>query len=158
MAKKRSRNNRPRNTKNYNLLDENDDISILRKLIQEEPEVSPVIIYEILKDYIRLTSDGKIMFKSAAKSLMSRDKVLLVLIAKKALNLLKMAEEEGMTPTEIATILDAKGGSVRAILSQLKKKGFVYSPRRGVWKVNWSKIDEIREELGVGSRGNTHTE
>ncbi len=120
---------------------------LLRKLVKQEEKISEELLYDLLKDYVQITDRGEILLTGAAGKLETKRKILIVLIAKKALKILGMTQDEKMSPKEIEQILGVKGGTVRSTLAALKEDGYVYSPKRGIWAVNWARIGEIKERL-----------
>ncbi len=119
----------------------------LEDLIIKEESIAKEILYDVLKDHVRFTDRGSIMFVGSSKKLPHKEKILLVLLARKALYILGKADTEEMSPKEISETIGIHGGIVRSVLSALKKEGLVSSPKRGSWRINWSKFDEIKELL-----------
>lgn len=118
--------------------------SRLEELIVKEEAVSEEILYEILKDYIRFTKNGEIILQGPSSDLSIKDRVLLILLAAKALKILGIRNEEVLRPKEIAGMLGIQDGTVRGLLLALKKDGLAHSPGRGLWTINWSKLEEIK--------------
>jgi len=119
----------------------------LEDLVLKEKDVSKEVLYDILKEYVRFTEKGDIILLDPSSKLSIKDKVLLVLLAAKALEILEIRNEEFLRPKEIAKILGEQDGTVRSLLSALEKEGLAHSPERGLWTVNWSKLEEIKKRF-----------
>ena len=119
----------------------------LEDLIIKEKDISKKVLYDVLKDYVKFTEKGDIILQEPCNTLNIKDKVLLILLAAKAMTILGLRNEETMRPKEIAEILGAEDGTIRGLLSVLAKEGFTRSVERGLWTVNWSKLEEISKRF-----------
>jgi hypothetical protein len=119
----------------------------LEDLIIKEKDISKKVLHDVLKDYVRFTEKGNLMLQESCNTLSIKDRVLLVLLAAKAMAILGLRNEETMRPKEIAKILGAKDGTIRGLLSDLAREGFTLSVEQGLWTINWSKLEEISKRF-----------
>lgn len=95
-------------------------------LLIDEEEVSETLLTETLIDYIRIGDEsGSIVPQDAYEDLTNREKVVVVLLAQHALEGLDMADEQWLTPSEIAERSGIKKGSVYPAVRELDEAGIV---------------------------------
>ena len=122
--------------------------SPLKNLIVDEEKISEEVLYETLKDFVKLTKEGRVILTDKGLDLPVWKKVMLVLLAKAALYRLGMAKDYTLSPKEISDILGENSNTIRPILTtKLSQMGLITSPKRGRWTINWTRLNEIKEVL-----------
>lgn len=124
----------------------------LRSLVGEE-ELNREKLLQILDPYLRFDEDGNIVYRPTFEELSSKDRILLYLLARKALYDLGMAHGEGSSPSSIAEEININGNTVRSALSRLKSRGLVKSGKAALlsdstsYQVPNSVLEEVKGRL-----------
>lgn len=90
------------------------------------------VLKDLLINYIQLTKEGGILPTSDFQNLNRHQKVLIVLLARKALRI-KIGSEEKLTPKEIVEITGMPVGTVAPTVTDLKSDGYVRSEEGAYW-------------------------
>lgn len=109
----------------------------LQELVGED-ELDRELLLSILNPYLRFDDKGHIVYKPIFGSLPSKDKILVFLLARKALSDLGLETEEAVSPSTIADEISANGNTVRSSLSRLKSQGLVKKGSKSTVLVNSS--------------------
>ena len=119
----------------------------LDKIFTTESEINPKILAEILGLFVRINSeDQSIFFTSEGTSLPTRNKLLLFLIAKKALKYREKIKVEEISPNEIINEIGIKAGTVHPALKSLRDEGLVLS-KGGKYFVPNYLLDKVKKKL-----------
>lgn len=113
--------------------------------VNEEQRVSHELLRELLANFVQLTKEGKIEFLPDFSKLKNEQKMIVVLLAKKALNL-KLGIEEAASPKEIQGITGLGVGTVNPTLTSLSAKRLV-SNANGEYKVPNYILTRLKEEV-----------
>lgn len=92
--------------------------------VNENETLSNETIKEILIEHVQLTPEGKMFLLPAFNKLTNEKKMLVLLLAKKALKIKKNLEE-GLTPKELQEVSGLGTGTVSPTLTTLFEKRFV---------------------------------
>ena len=117
--------------------------SPLSKLLTKKEEVDEYLLYELLKDFIRIEEDsGELIFTKEYGKLSEKGKVLVVLLAQKARVRLRKAPKrfpkEELRPKEIEELSGVKSSTVRVSLMKLKGEGFIKPTEDGYFVPNYA--------------------
>ncbi|MEW6276077.1 MAG: hypothetical protein AB1556_13340 [Bacillota bacterium] len=121
----------------------------LEDLLFDPNQVDKEVLAEILLPYIGIEKDsGKITFKDEWGKLSNKHKVLVYLLARKALVVMQIVkqEEEAQGPAEIEARTGIKGGSLRPSLMGLRREGLVDQCSEGYF-VPAFKLQAIHSQL-----------
>lgn len=101
----------------------------LDDIFTSEQEVDPKLLADILRPFVKINPEMKlVIFKPEdGTTLPIPHKVLLFLIARKALKFKNKIEAEETSPAEIIEETGWKNGSVHPALKTLREKGFLIS-------------------------------
>lgn len=99
----------------------------LGDIFTDEQEVDPKLLADILRPFVKINPEKKIVIftTEVGTALPISDKVLLFLVARKALKFKGKIEAEETSPAEIIKETSLKEGSVHPTLKTLKEKGFL---------------------------------
>lgn len=98
----------------------------LSDLVVDESELNKELLFEVLSDFIRIGKrDNSLIPQKAYHDLKSGKKIIVVLLALKAMKTLNMREDEKEGPTEISKLSGVKKGTVLPRVRQLEKKGLL---------------------------------
>jgi hypothetical protein len=105
--------------------------------VEKEATVSNRLLRDLLMPYVQLSADGEIIATPDFNNLNSEKKMLVILLAKKVLNL-KLRLEEKTSPKEIQTITALPVGTVNPSLTSLATKRLVQSEKGKYWIPNFA--------------------
>jgi hypothetical protein len=105
----------------------------LSTLLVDEALVAREELAVGLAPFVQFTRDGDIWPLPPFEELPSRDKVLCLLLAVKAMSMLDIRETEQVSPAELVKIGDMAAGTVRPKLSQLVEKRLVMRDGHRYW-------------------------
>jgi hypothetical protein len=88
-------------------------------LLVDEASVAREELAAGLGPFVQLTREGSVLPRNAFEELTSRNKVLCLLLAVKALAMLDLRDSEDVTPADLVEMGDMAAGTVRPKLSQL---------------------------------------
>lgn len=98
----------------------------LEDLVVDETELNEDLLHNVLSDFIRIGKrDNSIITQSKMEELNSKKKILVVLLALKAMKELDMRENESAGPSQISEISGIKKGTVLPKIRELDKEGLV---------------------------------
>ena len=118
--------------------------SPLQNLFIKSSEEAEKILYEVLKDYIRIDKEThEIIFLENYQSLSNEKKILLTLLARKALQILNLVEDDSLTPREISNKTGVNYNTVRPTLASLTKRGLVNRKEKGKYYIEITKLRTI---------------
>ena len=120
----------------------------LEELVVSGGELDRELIASVLSRFVRLDGDSRsVRFLPAWDQLKNDDKVLVYLIARKAMVALDWSEDEAVQPGEVVNDTGLPGGSVRPGLGRLVAKRLVVAIEGQRYQVpNWA-INQIRALL-----------
>ncbi|SFL21714.1 hypothetical protein SAMN04487950_2856 [Halogranum rubrum] len=117
----------------------------LSDLLVDEEELNEELLFEILSDYIRIGSEsGNLVTQPAFRDLDSKQKVLVVLLARKACTALNLADSEWMTPTEISGESGVKKGTVYPTVRKLAEDLNIAESDDGNYCIPTHNLDKAR--------------
>ena len=117
----------------------------LDKIFTSEREVDPQVLADILFPYIKINAeDNSIYLTDLGNTLPVNNKLLVFLLARKALKLKDKVEIEGVSPTDILEATHLKDGSVHPGLKKLKESGLV-TAKEGKYFIPNYKINKIKD-------------
>lgn len=120
--------------------------SPLSNLIVKGSKKIEEVMYNILKDYIRLDEESReVIFLESAKDLSVEKRILLLLMGYKAMEILNLITDSSLSPREIAEKIGANYNTVRSQLSKLAREGLISKMGKGKYCVQLSKIIELSE-------------
>ncbi|MCX6804149.1 MAG: hypothetical protein NTY48_06320 [Candidatus Diapherotrites archaeon] len=94
------------------------EIDPLDKLFVKSGTVNKALLGDILVKYLRIDEKGNIFPLSTFYSETNKNKIIIVLLAKKATSL-KLGNDEAIAPKDLSKLLDMPDGSLRPTLRQL---------------------------------------
>lgn len=118
--------------------------------VDENETLSNEAIKEILIDYIQLTPQGKMFLLSAFNDLTNDKKMLVLLLAKKALKI-KINSDEKMAPKELIETSGLGTGTVSPTLTALIGKRLVIKTD-GKYTIPNNAVHRIRELFNTESK------
>jgi hypothetical protein len=113
--------------------------------IEEDESVNRKTLRDILVRYIQLTKDGGIFFLPTFSKLNVKQKILVYLLAKKAINI-KLGKEELTSPKEIQEATGHPKGTINPTLIELVKERLLKNVE-GKYKVPNYSIETIKERF-----------
>lgn len=124
-----------------------DDGNPLGELIQDE-ELDRDLLLDVLRPFVRFDKEGNIIYKSAFNSQKSKNKILIYLLARKAMNDLGLDESEEESPDVISEDTGVNYNTARSALSRMDKEGVVRKSRSGsAYTVPNSAVSMVVEML-----------
>lgn len=100
----------------------------LDKLFTSDKEVDPELLSGILLPYIQINSeDYTIFFTDSGNNLPINSRIIIFLLARKALYIKGKIDSEAITPKDIIDQTQLKEGSVQPGLKKLKEGKFIIS-------------------------------
>ncbi|MEK7546938.1 MAG: hypothetical protein AAB536_02050 [Patescibacteria group bacterium] len=121
----------------------------LKKLFTDENDVNASELFDILSPFIKINKTNKtIIFLDTAHSQPLKNKVIIFLLAKKALFLLKEVESDRVKPKNIIEETGIPKGSVLPTLKFLKeaKGGSLISSEKGEYYISSYQISKIKNK------------
>lgn len=116
-------------------------------LLIDEEEVSETLLTETLIDYIRIGDEsGSIVPQDAYEDLTNREQVVVVLLAQHALEGLDMADEQWLTPSQIAERSGIKKGSVYPAVRELDDADIVENDD-GSYRIPTHSLESAKRHL-----------
>lgn len=100
----------------------NEDKDPLDDLFVDGDETNRALLRDILIGYLRIDENGRIFPLSAFFALPNKNKIILFLLARKAVSM-KTGSEEAVSPSDAAGKLDMPEGSLRPTLRLLVQEG-----------------------------------
>lgn len=98
----------------------------LEEIFTNEKEIDPQLLVYILKPYVRINVDtNAVFYTDSGSSLQILNKIILFLVARKALKFKDRIEDEAVSPAEIISETGLKDGSVHPTLKSLREQGLV---------------------------------
>lgn len=117
----------------------------LDKIFTTDKEVDLQALSDILFPYIKINSeDNSIFFTDLGNNLSVNNKLIIYLLARKALKLKNRIEIEGVSPIEILNDTHLKDGSVHPGLKKLKDKGLA-TVKEGKYFIPSYQLNIIKE-------------
>lgn len=120
----------------------------LERLVQSEEEIEEDILASTLEPYVSFTQSGETLPTSNFSSLQTKEKILAILLAFKALALLNKRNEPGAGPLEIAEVTGIAHGTVRRSVRELQAANLLRSDK-GSYFVPAFSMPEVTEMLGA---------
>ncbi|MBX0287958.1 helix-turn-helix domain-containing protein [Halomicroarcula sp. F28] len=116
-------------------------------LLIDEEEVSETLLSETLIEYIRIGDEsGSIVPQDAYEDLTNREQVVVVLLAQHALEGLDMADEQWLTPSQIAERSGIKKGSVYPAVRELDDADIVENDD-GSYRIPTHSLESAKRHL-----------
>lgn len=85
-------------------------------------EVNRELLANLLSKYVRLDEKGRIFPLSSFYAETNKNKVIIILLSRKAISL-KSGKEEAASPSELSNVIDIPDGSLRPVLRELVEEG-----------------------------------
>ena len=123
---------------------EQDKLDKLNKLVIDDNEFID-LIYDVLEPFVKIRQD-KIIPKAAYTKLNERKKILILLIARKAMKILNLIETETLQPKEIAIAAGVNHSSVKVYLTKYAKDRIVIKKKEG-YLISESKFSHVKEMI-----------
>jgi len=124
-----------------------DEQLTLDDLLIDEEELSESLLAETLIEYIRIGEDnGTIIPQPEYEDLTNRQKIVVILLAQHALEKLDIAEDEWLSPTDIAERSGIKKGSVYPVVRTLENDG-VFKNNDGSYRLPVYSFEAAKEVL-----------
>ncbi len=122
----------------------------LDDLFGDEQQINREMLRDLVLPYAQLTLDGKIMLKPTSNDLTLQKKILVILLAQKALSI-KLGTEEYLGPDDIMKISGDPGGSIRPTLAKLvRDERLIATSDRGQYYIPAHILLRVREVLTNG--------
>ena len=124
-----------------------DNQTTFEDLLIDEEEVSETLLSETLIEYIRIGDEsGSIVPQDAYEDLTNREKVVVILLAQHALEGLDMADEQWLTPSQIAERSGIKKGSVYPAVRELDDADIVENDD-GSYRIPTHSLETAKRHL-----------
>ncbi|MCD6410245.1 MAG: hypothetical protein J7L98_07975 [Candidatus Verstraetearchaeota archaeon] len=118
----------------------------LRDLVVKRSEVLESKLYSLLEKFVRFdVESGEAVFEEDFKELPLERKVLVLLLAQRALKLLDWTKDANLSTGEIAKRVDEPLSSVEEVLKSLVEGDLVKVDSAGRYFVELSALDAIAE-------------
>lgn len=126
----------------------------LRALVIDAAQVNRQLLADLLRGRVWLDpSARRFVFEQGLRQCTTlQQRILLALIARKALSLLMENEDDvqdRLTPKELETTLGEKGGSIRSAVKRLADDGLIFSSGGG-YTVPAHVLDRLNPILSTG--------
>lgn len=123
----------------------------LRELLVDATEVDRRAIVEVLKGKVSIDSkSGRPVLSPGFNALDARRKVLTVLLARKAANLLNLVNTEALTNKEVAELTGLPTGTAAPSLKSLKELRLVTQDANKAYYVPNAQLNNAIEFIGSG--------
>jgi len=124
---------------------------VFSELYEDANDIIVNKIIDILRGVLHLDPINKTVIikdKFYCESISNKLRILIGLVAIKAMHIEKWIETDEVTPKELGDLLNINYSTVRVILSKdLTRSGYARKSDRGKYKINISKIDSIHREI-----------
>lgn len=108
------------------------------------------MLLDILLPYLIIDPEEKrVYFTEKGHEQSSGDRILLFLLARKAMYAEKLVESEKVLPKSIIDDLGFKRGTLHPALKKMRDKGFVFASN-GQYSVPNYQLHQIKKHFGVG--------
>lgn len=88
-------------------------------MVREEEVLDRALVRDLLKDYLRISTNGEILPEPNFFTLEARQKIIIFLLARKIMKAKEIISEEGCTPTELSTKTGVPIGTVKPAVREL---------------------------------------
>jgi len=123
----------------------------LKDLVIKSSKEAERILYIVLKDYVRFDEETKdIIFLEKFYELSEKEKVLLTLLAYKALEILGWIEDSSLSPKKVSEKTGVNYGTTRDFLSKLSRDKIIMKTDRGRYGIDISRLRNIASMFEVG--------
>jgi len=127
-----------------------DEGGLLKDLIVKSSKEAERILYIVLKDYVRFDEETKdIIFLEKFNELLEKKKVLLMLLAYKALEILGWIENSDLSPKDVSEKTGVNYNTTKVILNKLSKDKIITKVGRGKYGVDVSRLRNIASMFQV---------
>ena len=125
----------------------------LSSIVRDDASVAENVLADVLRPLLEITPGGELLPHPIFFVLSPGAKVLAVLVAIKAMHILKIRTEESAGPTEISNLGGIPVGSVKPEVRRLQRENLIMS-RQGRYHVPLRSIsliaDRLSKEIGIG--------
>jgi len=123
----------------------------LKDLVIKSSKEAERILYIVLKDYVRFDEETKdIIFLEKFYELSEKEKVLLMLLAYKALEILGWVEGSSLSPKEVSDKTGVNYNTTKDFLNKLSKDKIITKVGRGKYRIDVSRLRNIASMFQVG--------
>lgn len=108
----------------------------LEDLLVDEGEINKELLAALLAPYVRLSRDtASVILTATGRALSNKPKIIVYLLARKALRALSLIESEGASTGDVTNNTGIPGGSVRPTLRNLLRDTLVAQTDEGDYYV-----------------------
>lgn len=125
----------------------------LEELVQSDENIQEELLAATLKPYLAFTQSGEVLLDRGFQQLETKRKILVLLLAVKALHLLGKRDQASASPTEIARLSGLPSGTIRRSVRELQTDNFLRS-ESGSYFVPAFSIRRVVDELTARGEGN----
>ena len=98
----------------------------LRELLVDKDQLDRELLSKVLKDYLRIDQDSHtVRFTVMSEELTVDDKIIIFLLARKAMMAMELSHSESSKPGEIEKATAIKGGTLRPKLKKMYDKRLI---------------------------------
>ena len=123
----------------------------LKKWVKEELTVTEVNELsrhkETVKELIRITSDGMIVFKVDSTKLSAKEIICVYMIGKVYAYVAGYVDEESVTNRELIGALNLPEGTIGRSLKELRDRKFIIAKKTGIHSILHNSIEEILKNV-----------
>lgn len=127
----------------------------LAVLVVDENEIAQDALAEALAPYVGITKSGGLVLTERVTELTAASRMLVVLLATWAANLLGYRARPGAPPAELVDLSGLPAGTVRPKLSELSKRGLVVK-RGAEYAIALSSVRLALAAVAAGRRIHSH--
>lgn len=118
----------------------------LEDLYVDEEVMNEKLLTSTLAPYIRIgKQSGDLVLQSSFDDLTTKQKIVVVLLAQKGRCGLEVAENEWLTPTEIANVSGIKKGTVYPTIRELENDERLADSEDGQYRIPTHNLETARE-------------
>lgn len=121
--------------------------SPLEALVIGEEALAEQELADALLPFVRFTDDAELLFEAEYGKLQSREKVLVVLLAARALSALGKRSDSELRSKEIIELTGMPDGTVHSAVKQLKESRLIKAAKHGGWEIPSHALRKVVKSL-----------
>jgi len=125
----------------------NREMNPLAALVVGEETLADQELADALMPYVRFTEEAQLLLEPAFENLHSKEKVLCVLLAARALNALGKRPTSELRSKEIIELAGMADGTVHSTVKRLKESRFIKKGGQGGWEVPSHALRKVVDAL-----------
>ena len=116
----------------------------LRELLVDKDQLDRELLSKVLKHYLKIDKDShSVRFTAMSEELTIDNKIIIFLLARKAMKAMELTNTESSKPGEIEKATGIKGGTLRPKLSKMYDKKLIDKDEAGGYFVSDHSVEIV---------------